>query len=139
MSAAENVATLMKAVAVFNRESDRSPYFELYAPDATIHGIPPGGSSCLSDAKEFYRQLWVAFPDGRLEILDAFGEADRITCRYAYAGTHAGDFMGIAATGKAAKWTGITILRFAEGRCIERWNEGDYLGLVQRLGGIGSR
>jgi hypothetical protein len=139
MSAAENVATLMKAISIFNRSGNRSPYFELYAPDVTIHGIPPGGSSDLAAGKEFYRQLWAAFPDGRLEILDAFGEGDRIACRFTYGGTHKGDFMGISPTGKAVKWTGITILRFAQGRCIERWNEGDYLGLMQRLGAIPSR
>jgi predicted ester cyclase len=135
---ADNVATLMKAVAFFNRAADHSAYFDLYAPGATIHGIPPGGSSNLSEAKEFYRQLWLAFPDGRLEILDAFGEVDRIAARYTYGGTHEGDFMGTAATGKAVEWTGITILRFTEGRCVERWNEGDYLGLMQRLGAIPS-
>jgi len=46
--------------------------------------------------------------------------------------------MGIGPTGKTVKWTGITILRFEQGRCVERWNEGDYLGLTQQLGAIPS-
>jgi hypothetical protein len=29
---------------------------------------------------------------------------------------------------------GITILRFAGGRCVERWSQADFLYLLQQLG-----
>jgi len=42
--------------------------------------------------------------------------------------------MGIPPTGKQVTMTGITILRFAGGKCVERWSEADFLGLLQQLG-----
>lgn len=49
--------------------------------------------------------------------------------------THQGDFMGIPATGKKIALTGCTILRFANGKCIE-WSQADFLGMLQQLGAV---
>jgi hypothetical protein len=42
--------------------------------------------------------------------------------------------MGISATDKFIKFTGITILKFMAGKCTERWNQVDSLGMLQQLG-----
>ncbi|MBV8138197.1 MAG: ester cyclase [Deltaproteobacteria bacterium] len=49
-------------------------------------------------------------------------------------GTHLGDMMGVAATGKAITLTGITIYRIAGGKIQEAWDYFDVLGLMQQLG-----
>jgi len=49
-------------------------------------------------------------------------------------GTHNGDYLGIPATALAVSFTGITILRFFDGRCAERWSQADSLSLLQQLG-----
>ena len=38
------------------------------------------------------------------------------------------------ATGKQVTQTGIDILRFADGKIVERWGEFDSLGLLAQLG-----
>ncbi len=44
--------------------------------------------------------------------------------------------MGIAPTGKQATSTGISILRWANGKGVEQWSNYDDLGLLQQLGVI---
>jgi predicted ester cyclase len=51
-------------------------------------------------------------------------------------GTHRGEFMGIAPTGKHVTVTAITIFRVEEGKIAELWNNVDALGLLQQLGAI---
>jgi predicted ester cyclase len=40
-------------------------------------------------------------------------------------GTHRGAFLGIAPTGRNIGVNGITILRFMNGKCVERWSSVD--------------
>lgn len=66
----------------------------------------------------------------------ATAEEGRLACRFVLEATHTGAFMGIAATGKAIRVAGMTILRFANGCCVERWNQSDMLGWLQQLGAV---
>jgi predicted ester cyclase len=51
-------------------------------------------------------------------------------------GTHEGDFLGIAPTGKRVSFSGIVILRVVDGKIVERWAQLDNLSLLQQLGAI---
>ena len=51
-------------------------------------------------------------------------------------GTHQGELMGIAATGKQATVTGLELHRFENGRVAESWINWDTLGLLQQIGAI---
>ena len=55
---------------------------------------------------------------------------ERMTLR----GTHLGEFMGVAPTGKAVSWTAIAIYRLEEGRIAECWVEPNLLGLALQTG-----
>ena len=74
-----------------------------------------------------------AFPDARFTIEDVVGEEDKLADRYTIAGTHEHPFLGIAATGKKIRMAGISIVRIAGGRIVERWAVTDQLGLLQQL------
>ena len=63
-------------------------------------------------------------------------EGDTLACRYRLQATHQGEFMGVPATGNAVVVPGMTMLRFADGKCIERWNQADMLGWLQQLGAV---
>jgi hypothetical protein len=45
-----------------------------------------------------------------------------------------GTVRGLPPTGKRVTLPGITTLRFAGGRCVGRWSQSDFLGLLQQLG-----
>ena len=136
MSAAENRASLQRAVAHFNDPASRERYLELYDPRAVLHGYQGIEEPGLAGIRRFYEAFWAAFPDARLTVEDVLTEGDRLACRFVVRGTHRGELMGIGPTGKSVHLPGITILRFRAGKCVERWSQADFLGLLQQLGAV---
>lgn len=136
MPAEENKAALRRAIEHFNDPEDKTGYFELYDESAMLHGyagVEPG----IESIKRFYNDvMWTAFPDGRIELYDVIAEGDEVACRFANNATHTGEFMGLAPTGNRTTLTGSTLLRFEDGKCVERWSQADFLGLMQQLGAI---
>jgi steroid delta-isomerase-like uncharacterized protein len=80
-----------------------------------------------------YNRLRGAFPDFRLTIEDAFGAGDKVTVRWLAVMTHTGDHLGIPATHRTARISGITIARFAGEKVAEGWDNWDQLALMQQL------
>ena len=49
-------------------------------------------------------------------------------------GTHSGEFMGVAPTGRRVTMSGIDIVRVAGGKIVEFWYGEHLLELMQQLG-----
>ena len=75
------------------------------------------------------------FPDLHVTNDDMVVAGDRGVLRWSATGTHEGDQLGIPATHKSARLTGIDILRIDKGRVVERWGETNGLEMMQQLGG----
>lgn len=86
--------------------------------------------------KGAYHFLKDAFPDLHITIEDMIAEGDRVTTRSTWRGTHKGEYMGIAPTGKQFTVTEIAIDRYKEGKIIEGWGGVDRLDLMQQLGAV---
>jgi len=128
----DNRAALGWARESWNR-GDLSAYLELYDADVLLHGyagVEPG----LPSVRRFYEEFWSAFPGSQLAFEDIIAAGDKVVCRFVIRATHAGPFQGLPATGKKILMPGITILRFSERRCVERWSQADSLGLLVQLG-----
>ena len=67
-------------------------------------------------------------------VEDLLAEGDKLAARYYWTGTHQGDFIDIAPTGKQVRV--LDIWRLRGGKCIEHSNIEDALGLMQQLGVI---
>lgn len=135
MSTNENQAVFAAAIDNWNN-GDLDAYLELYDTNVVFHGFPPDLPPGRAGAKIFYEGIWAAFPRPRLIIHDVVVERDRLACRFQMEATHADVFMGIPPTGKTVRVSGMTMLRFAGGKCVERWNQADMLGWLQQLGAI---
>jgi steroid delta-isomerase-like uncharacterized protein len=75
-----------------------------------------------------------AFPDLQFTVEDIIDQDDRVVIRWSSRGTHQGELMGLAPTGKIVTVTGISIDRFADGKVAESWTNWDVLGLMRQLG-----
>jgi len=93
-------------------------------------------SQGIESFKHVINMFRTAFPDIHLTIQDEIAEGERVVHRWTMSGTQQGEFMGIPSTGKQATWTGITIVRFADGKILERWANVDILSMLQQLGAI---
>jgi steroid delta-isomerase-like uncharacterized protein len=76
----------------------------------------------------------VAFPDLRFDILDIFGEDDRVLTRMIARGTHKNPYMGYPATHKQVACTVIGVSRLANGKIVEHWGVTDELAMMGQLG-----
>ncbi len=86
--------------------------------------------------KQFIGTYFQAFPDMRFEIEgDVVVEGDYVAWRDVVTGTQEGEFMGIPATGRRIRMTGIHIGQFDEqGNAKAHWGAIDNLGMLQQLG-----
>ena len=75
-----------------------------------------------------------AFPNVQFSVEDQIAAGDMVATRWTARGTHQGDLMGIAPTGKQVTVTGITIERLANGKVEESWTNWDTMGMMQQLG-----
>ncbi len=131
----DNKMVLMRAIENFGRLETREKYFDLYDDGAVLRGYAGVGPG-LENIKQFYAQFWTAFPDAKIVVEDLIEADDKLICRFVVNATHGGNLMGVSATGKPVALPGITILRFVNGKCVERWSQADFLGAMVQIGAI---
>ncbi len=108
---------------------------ELIAPDAADHNPFPGQPEGAEGVKFVFNLLYGAFPDMKQEIKDVLAEGDRVVIRTSFSGTHQGEFMGMAPTGKSFTVDSIDIVRFGDdGKMVEHWGLFDQMSLMMQLG-----
>ena len=90
----------------------------------------------LKDIKQFFSEMFDAFPDFHMTIDDLVAEGEKVVIRYTMTATHKREFMGIPATNKKVTGWVIQIDRFAGGKYVEAWERMDTLGFMQQLGVI---
>jgi steroid delta-isomerase-like uncharacterized protein len=107
------------------------------APDAVDHSTV-GGSEKTERGSASFRQVVNMFrsamPDIHLNLGDEVYVGDKVVHRWSMTGTDTGGVMGMPPSGKALKFTGITIVRMRDGKIVERWANVDELGILQQLG-----
>lgn len=108
---------------------------EMIAPDFVGH-FPGGAWNGVEEFKRRVSRIRTAFPDWSETEEDSLAEGDKVVSRWVSRGTHLGEFMGIAATGKRVTVTEMAIFRFCGGKIVERWSEVDRLGMMQQIGAI---
>ena len=102
------------------------PNYVYRTPDQELHG-----PEALKGLFTAYR---TAFPDLKTEIDDLVVADDKSVISFTLSGTHEGDLMGIAATGKHVTVHGMVLSRFEDGKIAEEWEILDMLAMFQQLG-----
>jgi steroid delta-isomerase-like uncharacterized protein len=108
---------------------------ELMAPDAVGHGLGDSaeGVQGRAEFKELHTRFCGAFPDLRIEVGDVIVDGDRSAARLTVTGTHHGDHLGFAATGRPVRFSGIVFTRWQEGQLAEGWNEFNFASMMEQL------
>jgi steroid delta-isomerase-like uncharacterized protein len=113
-------------------QGDVSRIAELLAPEH-VHHLPGWELHGPDDVRQLILALRTAFPDFHATIDDEIVANDKVVVRWTIRGTHNGDFFGMAPTGKRVAYTGIDIVRCADGRIVELWGQPDAAGLQGQL------
>jgi predicted ester cyclase len=84
---------------------------ELFSDDFLDHTPQPGGTPDKAGARNLYRRLRAAFPDFHAEIHWQRADGDVVTTYKTYHGTHNGEFLGIAPTGRKVQFETVDAMR----------------------------
>jgi len=77
-----------------------------------------------------------AFPDWYETVEDIIAEGDKVWVLLTYTGTHKGEFMGLAPTGKKIESKAVDIYRIVDGKLAEYWNVTDNLNIFKQVGAV---
>jgi hypothetical protein len=129
--------------ALVRRYFEEAPYNpdvcdEIFAPiihwHALYHTANPDFDSTPEEEKEAYQRhihvwgSWIEHPE------EMIAEGDRVVVRWSGVGRHQAELMGLPATHRQVRLSGIGIFRIAEGKIAEVWSLWDRLGELQQLG-----
>ena len=103
----------------------------LLGPDGKL-GPPP---LTREEQQQRATRLRVAFPDAQATLEDIFAEGDRVAYRLTIHGTHTGEFLGVAASGRPVAVSFIAIVRIADGKLVEEWGGLDQPDLIRQMRG----
>jgi steroid delta-isomerase-like uncharacterized protein len=134
VTAQGNKTIVRRFVEEFQNGGNESAVEELLAADFVDHSPFPGVSPDREGVRRLFAALRQAFPDLRAKIHDQLAEKDRVATRKTFRGTHRGEFLGIAPTGRSVSFDVIDVVRIANGRIAEHWNVMDLMGLLQQIG-----
>ena len=133
MSVEENKNIVRRYQEIYNK-NDLDALSEVLTEDLLTPKILPGVKPGLEGAKQVHATSLIGMPDWHTRIDDLIAEGDKVVARITMTGTHTGDFWGIPATGKRVEYTGVYVVRIAEGKIVEHWGEEDGISLLQQLG-----
>jgi steroid delta-isomerase-like uncharacterized protein len=74
-----------------------------------------------------------AFPDLQAHIEDIVAAGDKVAVRVRFRGTHAGEFLGIPATGRTVEYVSHEFYRIAGGLFAEEWICSDMTTLLRQI------
>jgi predicted ester cyclase len=89
--------------------------------------------------KRLFTEFYSAFPDWHEEIVELVAEGNTVAARFRCSGTHQGEFLGEAPTGKRMEVEEVFFLRVEDGKFVDFWALEDSLGRMRQLGLLPSR
>ncbi|MFD6888654.1 ester cyclase [Streptomyces sp. 5.8] len=130
-----NQATIRRVFTEFVNQGDASIVDQHYRPDIVDHAGLPGAPEGAEGVKYTIAALREAFPDFNVTIEDISAHDDMVVIHNTWRGTHLGELLGIAPTGRSFLSVGIVIWRFdEEGRIAERWEHNVASNMFAALG-----
>jgi predicted ester cyclase len=118
----ENKVMVQRMVEAINAGDEDVAVDELFTPRAARR------------VKRLFAEFRSAFPDWREEIVELVAEGNTVAGRFRCLGTHRGEFLGEAPTGKRMEVEEVFFLRVEDGKFVDFWGLEDSLGRMRQLG-----
>ncbi len=113
---------------------DPSRLRDIHADDVTDDGPNVEDTEGADALLASMQAVLAGFPDVRYTVDRVLTDAPYAVVLWTATGTHAGEFLGIPASGSRADWNGIRVLRIECGRVTATWAELDQIGRLQQIG-----
>lgn len=129
----ENVQAQDKFTEAIN-SGNLEDFDTVMSPKVIDHDPASSQQQGVEGFKGFFAELRTAFPDLQVNPDHVTATDEDVAIAYTITGTHQGDFMGVAPTGKNIEARGCQVTRFEGGKMVERWGSSDELGILKQLG-----
>ncbi len=129
MTLEENKAIVRRFVEAYNNRNLEA-FDNLLAPDYFDHSSQVNKEGLI----QLMNMAFKGFPDFKETIEDIIAEGDKVWARITFTGTHKGEFMGIAPTGKRVTTEMVDIFRIANGKLIEYRDVNNNFDFFKKLG-----
>ncbi|MDQ1662145.1 MAG: hypothetical protein QOJ68_2125 [Blastococcus sp.] len=107
---------------------------DLLAEEFVLHDPVAGREVVGREAERaLVAGLREAIPDLTFTIDDVVADGDNVTIRWIAEGTHGGELLGFASTGRALAIRGVDMYRLREGRIAESWTFWDLPGMLRTV------
>ena len=137
MTIGENKAIIRRYMEEVWNQGKTEVISEFIAPKYVGHVPRTGGDiEGVAAFRDWLSSNRNAFPDIHFKIESQIAEKDMVVTLWTLTGTHEGEFMGVAATGKELRIPGASVTRLAGGKLVENWGYWDRLSAFQQLGVI---
>jgi steroid delta-isomerase-like uncharacterized protein len=136
MTTLDNISLIKRWFREVWLEGKNETIYELLAPDAVLSG-QTGAQEEIHGPNEFAAfadRIRNAFPDTDIVVEDVFGTDDKVAVRWSAKMIHKGDGLGVPATGKEVRITGMSIARIVNGKIVEGWDNWDRLAMLEQIG-----
>ena len=110
---------------------------EMFDEYGIAHGLSDDPSNPIRGPRNFrpfHTTFREAFPNMVIVIEDMIAEGDKVAARCSVRAKHEGEFLGRIASQSPVEFTGITIVRIANGKIVEAWNNFDFMTLHKQVG-----
>lgn len=132
-SPAINAELVRSGFRAFN-SGDAGQCLALVAPDLITNLAElPGPQHGRDMWRQGFEMIKRAFPDLQAYIEDIVAAQDKVAVRLRFRGTHCGEFLGIAATGRTIEYVSHEFYRIADGIIAEEWICSDTATLLRQL------
>jgi steroid delta-isomerase-like uncharacterized protein len=111
---------------------------EILSEDFSVgtRGFPAHWASGRAGAKQFASDIAEAFPDLSFVHHDVIAEGDKVVIRWALTGTHAGELLGVPATGKRVSFDGFDLFQIESGKIVRLWQIWDHFAFLVQIGAV---
>jgi len=106
---------------------------DILTQDYVLHPEEVRGADGLQEMVEGYRN---ALSGLEVDIEHQFSDGDYVATRGTVRGTHEGELMGTAPTGRSVAISVLTISRCENGRIAEEWELVDTVSLLRQIGAL---
>ncbi len=129
--------TAMQRFVEFINTGDASIGRQVISPDAEF--LTPFSPEPFRGLEGYLQILGImrsAFSDVQWRIERLVVEGDTVVARFELRGTHDGEFLGTAPTGRPVAVHASNFYRFADGLIVDEVGQPDLMGLLRQIGAL---
>ena len=104
-----------------------------FTADVVMHAEPENTVG-IAPMREYYQHFFTGFPGFEFDIVDIFGQGDKLVKHWHFKGVHTGEFFGIPATGRTVELEGTTLVEMRGGKIAAEHDFMDHMSLFSQLG-----